>query len=89
MDWMTWNFIPGLDDKVSTFSNVERTPTNDGCDAETRCSETSLTLLTYTGESNSIVQEYFSGKLYDDKPGYGTLCKTSDEHTIEGESGWW
>lgn len=78
-------FIPTLGERTLILPYTERKLSNNTCDNQSRCSVTSLTFLTYTGESNSIVSGNFSGKLYDDKPGYSDQCKTADEISVNGE----
>jgi hypothetical protein len=78
-------FIFGVGGPVFGNSYVHRTLVNDTCMDDYLCSSITVTLLSYTGESGSIVTGYFSGKLYEDKPGYFAQCKSSDEHIIEGE----
>ena len=78
-------FVPALGGRSLNIYNVKRKIVNDACDYEERCGDASSTFLTYTGNSNSIVWGYFSGKLYEDKPDYNDQCKSADEHTVEGE----
>ena len=91
---LTCFYIDGEDDinfalvvgTVYEMDYIKRTPKpNDYCDTKYECGHVTVTLLTFTGGHNSKVRGYFSGTLYEDKPGYWDLCKTPDTHSIEGE----
>jgi hypothetical protein len=56
----------------------------DVCELENLCGSIAVTLTTYNG-SNTVVRGYFSGTLYEDKPGYANDCKMADTHSISGE----
>lgn len=64
---------------------VIRMKLNDSCETEYTCSDFSVTLIIFEDKSMGEVIGFFSGTLYEDKPGYSKDCQNPDVHTIEGE----
>ncbi len=64
---------------------IIRTKTPDDCIREYVCSDISITLLDFENEFQGKVRGYFSGTLYEDRPGYSDDCLNPVAHTIEGE----
>ena len=63
----------------------QRVKNGDTCETEDLCGAASVTLFEYTGEQHSTVAGYFSGTIYEDRPGFGLDFIMPIEHTIEGE----
>lgn len=63
-----------------------RTPRGgENCDVQDLCADLTVTLTEYENELMGRVAGYFSGVLYEDRPGFSDQCKNPIPHTIEGE----
>lgn len=78
------NFMPSAGTAYEN-ERIIRTKTPDDCIREYVCSDISITLLDFENEFQGKVRGYFSGTLYEDRPGYSDDCLNPVAHTIEGE----
>jgi hypothetical protein len=82
-DNLSFISVPGGSDYELNYQ--QRTLiTPDNCDRVNLCGYATATLVTFS-VSDMLVTGYFSGKIYEDSPGFFNSCTTPIAHTIEGE----
>lgn len=79
-------FTMGSQQAVYDMNQIIRTPIpGPGCDDEATCANMSITFTDYEDKTMGRVAGYFSGVLYEDKPGFSDECKSTIAHNITGE----
>lgn len=80
-DVLEYDPVPGVSYELDYYN---RSVKNGVCDRIAVSGSATVTLTQFKGPIQ-IMEGSFSGRIYEDKPGYHDQCQTSDMHFIEGE----
>lgn len=78
----TWG---AAQNQYTNFRYVRTKTAGGNCDVQDLCANVTVTFIEYENELMGRVAGYFSGVLYEDRPGFSDECKSPIAHTIEGE----